>query len=117
MNVSSTFLKRPNHIFDPACHSDCRGAVCFPHYFAALDMRYRIFGFPWRSIVKGQPMCGIDGSHSRIKTDTPFAIASRMVDVIVHHGLDDTGACVDKVAGAALAHGRLAILDLTPAGA
>ena len=62
-------------------------------------------------------MCGIAGFLTRIKTDNPFAIATRMADAIVHRGPDDAGAWVDEAAGVALAHRRLAILDLTPAGA
>ncbi len=62
-------------------------------------------------------MCGIAGFLTLIKTDNPFAIATRMADAIVHRGPDDAGAWVDEAAGVALAHRRLAILDLTPAGA
>lgn len=62
-------------------------------------------------------MCGIAGFLAPIKTDDPFAIATRMADAIVHRGPDDGGAWVDEAAGVTLAHRRLAILDLTPAGA
>ena len=62
-------------------------------------------------------MCGIAGFLTRINTDEPFLIATRMANAIVHRGPDDAGAWVDEAAGVALAHRRLAILDLTPAGA
>ncbi len=61
-------------------------------------------------------MCGIAGFLTLIKTDNPFAIATRMADAIVHRGPDDAGAWVDEAAGVALAHRRLSVLDLSPAG-
>ena len=39
-----------------------------------------------------------------------------MADAITHRGPDDSGVWVDGVAGVALAHRRLAILDLSPTG-
>ncbi|MCS5704713.1 asparagine synthase (glutamine-hydrolyzing) [Synechococcus sp. FGCU-3] len=42
--------------------------------------------------------------------------AQAMADAITHRGPDDAGVWTDPPAGVALAHRRLAILDLTPAG-
>jgi asparagine synthase (glutamine-hydrolysing) len=39
-----------------------------------------------------------------------------MASAIAHCGPDDTGLWCDPAAGLALAHRRLAILDLSPAG-
>jgi len=39
-----------------------------------------------------------------------------MADAIIHRGPDDSGVWVDEAEGVALAHRRLAILDLSPAG-
>jgi asparagine synthase (glutamine-hydrolysing) len=39
-----------------------------------------------------------------------------MADALVHRGPDDRGVWLDAAAGVALAHRRLAILDLSPAG-
>jgi len=39
-----------------------------------------------------------------------------MAERIAHRGPDDTGVWVDVAAGVALAHLRLSILDLSPAG-
>ena len=62
-------------------------------------------------------MCGIAGFLTLEEPDNPFAIATRMADAIVHRGPDSTGVWGDKAAGVMLAHRRLAILDLTQAGA
>ncbi len=43
-------------------------------------------------------------------------IAGRMVDRIENRGPDDFGVWIDAHAGVALAHRRLSILDLSPAG-
>jgi asparagine synthase (glutamine-hydrolysing) len=43
-------------------------------------------------------------------------IANRMVNTLQHRGPDDSGVWADEAAGVALAHRRLSILDLTPAG-
>ncbi len=44
------------------------------------------------------------------------ALAARMVDTLRHRGPDDSGVWVDAAAGIALAHRRLAILDLSALG-
>jgi asparagine synthase (glutamine-hydrolysing) len=59
-------------------------------------------------------MCGITGFWS---LGTPEAIiAERMACKIESRGPDDAGVWVDEAAGLALAHRRLSILDLSPAG-
>ncbi len=61
-------------------------------------------------------MCGIAGFLAT-STDTDLeAWARRMADSLVHRGPDDTGVWGDATAGVALAHRRLSILDLSPAG-
>ncbi len=63
-------------------------------------------------------MCGLtgfwqqDGFEPRWARDT----AHRMADTLFHRGPDDAGVWVDASAGIALAHRRLSILDLSPAG-
>lgn len=62
-------------------------------------------------------MCGLAGfwTHGRgIAVDED--VASAMADRIRHRGPDDHGAWVDADAGYAVAHRRLSILDLSPAG-
>ena len=44
------------------------------------------------------------------------AHARRMADSLAHRGPDDIGVWVNEAAGVALAHRRLSILDLSPAG-
>ncbi len=61
-------------------------------------------------------MCGIAGFLSLARTEDPSAILIRMADAIVHRGPDDAGVWTDEEAGVALAHRRLSILDLSPAG-
>lgn len=58
-------------------------------------------------------MCGIAGFWGGIPN---AAIARRMASSIVHRGPDDVGVWTDNSAGLALAHRRLSILDLSPAG-
>lgn len=60
-------------------------------------------------------MCGISGywDQRRRVSDN---IIRLMSDRLVHRGPDGDGVWVDHTAGIALAHRRLAILDLSPAG-
>lgn len=58
-------------------------------------------------------MCGIAGYWSR---SGGAVDATPMADALVHRGPDDGGAWSDPAAGIALAHRRLAIIDLSPAG-
>lgn len=63
-------------------------------------------------------MCGIAGlmTLSAAKAEIDLAsIARGMADTLEHRGPDDAGVWFDR-SGVALAHRRLAILDLTPAG-
>jgi len=63
-------------------------------------------------------MCGIAGFIMRDgagKTNLE-AIASRMSAPLAHRGPDDSGVWCDTDAGVAIAHRRLSILDLSPAG-
>jgi asparagine synthase (glutamine-hydrolysing) len=64
-------------------------------------------------------MCGIAGFLD-LKASTEDTAARRLVtamgDRLRHRGPDDGGAWVDGAAGIALAHRRLSILDLSPAG-
>lgn len=63
-------------------------------------------------------MCGIAGylSGQGSAFDTA-ATLRRMADAIAHRGPDGTGTWRDDQAAVGLAHNRLAILDLSPAGA
>ena len=62
-------------------------------------------------------MCGVVG----IIAPGPAANVGRrskaMADAIAHRGPDGSGVWSDTEAGVALAHRRLAIVDLTPTGA
>lgn len=63
-------------------------------------------------------MCGIAGfwAKSAIEAETDAATRlSRMTDTILHRGPDDNGIWTDGLVG--LGHTRLAIIDLTDAGA
>jgi len=65
-------------------------------------------------------MCGIAGFVDRKRGFGPEelrTIASRMADSLSHRGPDDQGVWTDAKAGVALGHTRLAIIDLSPAGA
>src|SRR5262245_49483977 len=65
-------------------------------------------------------MCGIAGLldlKRHFGPDELRYIASRMADSLRHRGPDDRGVWIDAEAGVALAHTRLAIIDLSPAGA
>ena len=61
-------------------------------------------------------MCGIAGFIAATRLDAMESIGSRMADTIAHRGPDDAGVWIDRDAGVCLAHRRLAILDLSPAG-
>jgi asparagine synthase (glutamine-hydrolysing) len=64
-------------------------------------------------------MCGIAGfldTTLRNPAEILRTTARRMGEAIRHRGPDDAGIWVDAAAGIALAHRRLSILDLSPAG-
>ncbi|NGM87654.1 asparagine synthase (glutamine-hydrolyzing) [Parapusillimonas sp. SGNA-6] len=62
-------------------------------------------------------MCGITGffSPSRGAIDRR-AVAARMADTLAHRGPDDAGVWADEALGLTLAHRRLSVQDLSPAG-
>ncbi|MBL8836794.1 MAG: asparagine synthase (glutamine-hydrolyzing) [Alphaproteobacteria bacterium] len=65
-------------------------------------------------------MCGIAGYWDRRAAtdgDTLAALARGAGDAMAHRGPDGDGVWVDADAGLALAHRRLAIVDLSPTGA
>ena len=63
-------------------------------------------------------MCGLTGFWQPINfsADAACVVAKKMAESIAHRGPDDMGVWVDEAAGIALAHRRLSILDLSPAG-
>ncbi|QXF11819.1 MULTISPECIES: asparagine synthase (glutamine-hydrolyzing) [Sphingopyxis] len=61
-------------------------------------------------------MCGFAGFLDRKGFSDGEATLRRMADTIVHRGPDSDGYWVDAEAGIALAHRRLAIIDLSAAG-
>ena len=62
-------------------------------------------------------MCGLAGFWQGDVSDQALAaMAQGMADRIAHRGPDDSGIWVDEMAGLALAHRRLAIVDLSSAG-
>lgn len=61
-------------------------------------------------------MCGIAGFLTAAATDSAEATLSRMADAIRHRGPDDSGVWTDRPVGIGLAHRRLSIVDLSPAG-
>lgn len=61
-------------------------------------------------------MCGIAGFLTISAAANMEAHARRMADSLAHRGPDDIGVWVNEAAGVALAHRRLSILDLSPAG-
>jgi asparagine synthase (glutamine-hydrolysing) len=65
-------------------------------------------------------MCGIAGvirRRSGIAGEALGGLARAMSDTLAHRGPDGSDLWVDGEAGAALAHRRLAIIDLSPGGA
>lgn len=63
-------------------------------------------------------MCGIAGFWPRdgLESDGLLRIAGLMAQALRHRGPDDEGSWCDPKAGLALAHRRLAVVDLSPAG-
>ena len=63
-------------------------------------------------------MCGLAGflQANGLVSEQPHALAARMGERIAHRGPDDSGVWLDANAGISLAHRRLSILDLSPAG-
>jgi asparagine synthase (glutamine-hydrolysing) len=64
-------------------------------------------------------MCGIAGfldARGGRPQDELRRLAGAMNDALAHRGPDGDGVCVDEDAGLALAHRRLAIIDLTETG-
>ena len=64
-------------------------------------------------------MCGIAGLLSvpgRYRAEELTAYAERAADSLTHRGPDDEGIWIDAEEGIALAHRRLSIVDLSPAG-
>ncbi len=62
-------------------------------------------------------MCGLTGFKTASASDMNFdRVANAMADQIAHRGPDDSGVWVDHDSSIALAHRRLSILDLSPAG-
>jgi asparagine synthase (glutamine-hydrolysing) len=63
-------------------------------------------------------MCGLTGflSAQSVQAQDLGALAARMALAIQHRGPDDADVWVDAVAGIAIGHRRLSILDLSPAG-
>jgi len=63
-------------------------------------------------------MCGLAGflPIAHFSAVAAQAIANNMAENIAHRGPDDAGVWVDVIDGIALAHRRLSILDLSPAG-
>ncbi len=63
-------------------------------------------------------MCGLTGfwQPKNLSKRAASLIALQMAERISHRGPDDAGVWVDDVSGIALAHRRLSIVDLSPAG-
>jgi asparagine synthase (glutamine-hydrolysing) len=64
-------------------------------------------------------MCGLVGFISEadgIGRSDSHDLVQRMASALSHRGPDDSGVWLDRDAGVALAHRRLAIVDLSPAG-
>lgn len=62
-------------------------------------------------------MCGLAGFLGRNgRGSDPSVLAAAMAATLTHRGPDDTGVWADEKGGACLAHRRLAVVDLSPAG-
>jgi asparagine synthase (glutamine-hydrolysing) len=63
-------------------------------------------------------MCGIAGMLADVHLERAHLapVASAMADAIRHRGPDDSGVWTDPETGIALAHRRLSIIDVSPAG-
>jgi asparagine synthase (glutamine-hydrolysing) len=61
-------------------------------------------------------MCGFTGYLSATIQINAVELLQRMGDTIAHRGPDDSGIWHDNEAGIGLAHRRLSIVDLSPAG-
>lgn len=61
-------------------------------------------------------MCGIAGFFGGTRGGDLSALAAAMANTLTHRGPDDTGTWADGTHGIGLAHRRLAVLDLSPAG-
>jgi asparagine synthase (glutamine-hydrolysing) len=62
-------------------------------------------------------MCGFSGFLTRVNySDSSEKLLYAMCDAMKHRGPDDRGIWYDAEAGIALAHTRLAVVDLSPAG-
>ncbi len=63
-------------------------------------------------------MCGITGfwKFGNFSSSAAKAVAAQMADRIAHRGPNDAGVWMDEGAGIVLAHRRLSILELSPAG-
>lgn len=61
-------------------------------------------------------MCGIVGLVNRRAELLNPQVAALMAHAIAHRGPDDSGVWADHKAGIALAHRRLSVLELSPAG-
>ena len=77
-------------------------------------------GVSWTKVGKGRAMCGLAGFWNPGGTGGRGALLDRvtiMARTLQHRGPDDEGVWVDETAGIALGHRRLAVVDLSPAGA
>jgi asparagine synthase (glutamine-hydrolysing) len=61
-------------------------------------------------------MCGFTGFITSGRLDAAESVLARMAEAITHRGPDDSGVWWDELAGVGLAHQRLSIVDLSPAG-
>jgi len=63
-------------------------------------------------------MCGIAGfiMHGSARFEDLWAVATKISEQLLHRGPDDFGVWCDAETGIGMAHRRLSILDLSPAG-